>query len=552
MLEGRPKGGHTTLIDDIAMYRRFAAGLRGYLKRPLTAADCAAMRARQRASHEESFLRILEQGVYGNPRSPYRRLLDHAGIELGDVTRLVREDGLEEALGRLYDAGVHIGLHEVKGRRPVQRPGLEFAVSEHDFDNPLLRRHFEARSGGSRSPGRRTAFDLAHLEFEAAQFALFCEELDLTARPAAVWYPAPPGFAGLGGALVMAKLGRRVERWFSQTAVPVRSSPRAALLTSTAVGAGRLWAGGRIPWPEHVPPLEAEEVASWLADKAAGGSPGMVITYPSSAVSACAAAVDRGLDIAGSFFYVGGEPYTEEKARVVERAGARAVSWYGMTETGTIGLPCGRAELTDEVHVLPYKLAILKRPTRVGAVDLETLLVTTLVPYSPKLMLNMDTGDYAVLEEHDCACELGEAGFRWHLHTIRSHEKLTAAGMTFLGEDLLTVIEEVLPARFGGSPEDYQLVEEEAEAGVPQVTLVVSPRLGQLDDGEMIDTIFAHLAAEGGANRMMADVWRGGEVVRVARREPHVTTGGKVLPLHLKSVPAPRGRVPRTGRPGRR
>jgi hypothetical protein len=521
------------LLNDVAMYRRFAVGLRGWLKRPLTAADCAAMLARQRASFEGSFLRILAQGVYANRRSPYRKLLEHAGIELGDVVGLVRDDGLEAALGRLYDAGVHIGLQEVKGRRPVQRPGLEFAVSEHDFDNPLLRRHFEARSGGSRSAGRRTVFDLAHLEFEAAQFALFCDALDLMTRPAAVWYPAPPGFAGLGAALVLAKLGRRVERWFSQTAVPVRSSPRAALLTSTAVGAGRAWGGGRIPRPEHVPPVEAGLVAGWLADKAARGSPGMVITYPSSAVSACAAALARRLDIAGSFFYVGGEPFTEEKARVVERAGARAVSWYGMTETGTIGLPCGRAELTDEVHLLPYKLAVLKRPTRVGAIDLETLLVTTLVPYSPKLMLNMDTGDYAVLEEHDCACELGEAGFRRHLHDIRSHEKLTAAGMTFLGEDLLTLVEEVLPARYGGSPEDYQLVEEEAGDGLAQVTLLVSPRLGQLDHEQIVDTLFGHLEAEGGANRMMAEVWQSGQTVRVKRREPHVTTGGKVLPLHL-------------------
>jgi hypothetical protein len=522
------------MIHDVTTYRRFAVGLRSFLRRPLTTANCESILGRQRSSYQASFLHILEGGVYANARSPYRRLLEHAGIELGDVAALVRDIGLEAALGRLYDAGVHIRLSEVKGRRPVQRPGLEFPVSEHDFDNPLLQAHFEARSGGSRSAGRRTVFDLAHLEFEAAQYSILCDELGLTNRPAAVWYPAPPGFAGLGAGLVMARLGRRVDRWFSQTALPVRpAASRGLLLAATAVAAGRAWGKGRIPWPEHLSLDGADTVARWLAEEAARGSPGMLITYPSAAVSTCAAALDRRLDIAGSFFYVGGEPYTAEKARVVERAGARAVSWYGMTETGAIGLPCGRAELPDEVHLLPYKLAVLQRPTRVGAVDLETLLVTTLVPYSPKLMLNVDTGDYGMLEEHDCVCALGQAGYRRHLHAIRSHEKLTAAGMTFLGEDLVTLVDEVLPARYGGSPEDFQLVEEEGAAGVPRVTLVVSPRLGQLDDEQMIGTVLGHLAAAGGANRMMSEVWRGAETVRVARREPHVTTGGKVLPLHL-------------------
>lgn len=521
------------------MYRRYATGLRGYLGSPLDPPLWSAMLQRQRSSYADSFLGLLAQGIYDNPRSPYRRLLDHANIEYGDVAALVRDEGLEVALERLYDAGVYIQLNEIKGQRPVERGGLQFEVSERDFDNPLLSRHFEARSGGSRSAGRRTAFDLAHLEFEAAQFALFCEPLGLSSRPAAIWYPAPPGVAGLGAALVLAKLGRRVERWFSQTALPARpSAARPVLLTGTAVVAARAWARGRIPWPEHLPLDEAEAVARWLAAKVAEGTPALLVTYSSGAVSACAAALERGLDISGSSFYVGGEPYTAGKARVVERAGARAVSWYGMTETGTIGLPCDRAAACDEVHLLPYKVAVLQRPTRVGAVDLRTLLVTVLVPYAPKLLLNVDTGDYGTVEERDCDCALGRAGFRGRLRDIRSHEKLTAAGMTFLGDDLLILIEDVLPARYGGSPEDYQLVEEEGGDGRAHVTLVASPRLGELDDHEMIETMLGHLSASkrlAGA-RMMADVWRGASAVRVARREPHLTSGGKVLPLHLLRV----------------
>jgi hypothetical protein len=37
--------------------------------------------------------------------------------------------------------------------------------------------------------------------------------------------------------------------------------------------------------------------------------------------------------------------------------------------------------------------------------------------------------------------------------------------MNFLGTDLLRLIDEVLPARFGGAPTDYQFVEREDERG---------------------------------------------------------------------------------------
>ena len=37
--------------------------------------------------------------------------------------------------------------------------------------------------------------------------------------------------------------------------------------------------------------------------------------------------------------------------------------------------------------------------------------------------------------------------------------------MTFLDSDVIRVLEEVLPARFGGGPTDFQLVEQEDDDG---------------------------------------------------------------------------------------
>ena len=78
-------------------------------------------------------------------------------------------------------------------------------------------------------------------------------------------------------------------------------------------------------------------------------------------------------------------------------------------------------------------------------------------------------------------CPLAALGYRTHFHTIRSHEKLTSEGMTFLGHDLIRLVEEVLPAQFGGGPTDYQFVEVERD-GLPRVDLLVSPRLGPLNE----------------------------------------------------------------------
>lgn len=127
------------------------------------------------------------------------------------------------------------------------------------------------------------------------------------------------------------------------------------------------------------------------------------------------------------------------------------------------------------------KVGMIQRPKQVGdgGLCVGALLFTTLLPSCPKVMLNVESGDYAVAGERRCGCQLERMGFHRRLHEIRSFEKLNSAGVTFLGTELIALVEEVLPARFGGSPIDYQFVEEEEEEedGLPRVSLVVSPRL---------------------------------------------------------------------------
>src|SRR5207245_5670528 len=181
------------------------------------------------------------------------------------------------------------------------------------------------------------------------------------------------------------------------------------------------------------------------------------------------AAPQQGLDISGTWFRFAGEPYTRAEAAVVSEAGAHAVCHYSVSEVGRVACACTTPTALDDVHVLTEKLAVLQRPRLLeGGRTVQALQLTTLMAICPKLMLNVEVDDYGVLETRACGCPLGELGLGTHLRDIRSYEKLTGKGINFLGNDLITLVDEALPARFGGSPTDYQLVEKEV-GGLPRL-----------------------------------------------------------------------------------
>jgi len=148
-------------------------------------------------------------------------------------------------------------------------------------------------------------------------------------------------------------------------------------------------------------------------------------------------------------------------------------------------------------------------------------------------MLNVESGDYGTLEERDCGCPWGELGLRTHVSGLRSYDKLTSEGVTFMGSILFDILENVLPARFGGGPTDYQFSEEEQD-GLPRVSIIASPRLGQLDEPAVIETVLQALRTSQEGGSLMAAHWRQGNTLHVLRREPYTTGSQKVQPLHVQ------------------
>ena len=104
--------------------------------------------------------------------------------------------------------------------------------------------------------------------------------------------------------------------------------------------------------------------------------------------------------------------------------------------------------------------------------------------------------------------------------------------MTFLDTDVIRVLEEVLPRRFGGGPTDYQLVEEGSPEGRPTLRLLVHPRVGTLDAPTVSGAFLDAIGAGSGAQKVMELAWRDAGVLRVERQAPRPTPLGKILHLH--------------------
>lgn len=295
-------------------------------------------------------------------------------------------------------------------------------------------------------------------------------------------------------------------------------------------------AGVPLPRPEHVPLDDPRPILGWLTESLGAGARPHLFSFTSSAVALCRAAARAGADLTGAHLTVVGEPVTAARMRVLRDSGAEVAPRYAIIECSSIGHGCLSPEVSDEVHFLSDLHALVQPGPElsVAGVSRSALFLSSLRLAAPFVLLNVSMGDEAVVTERACGCPLARLGWATHLHTIRSPEKLTAGGMTFLDTDVVRVLEEVLPARFGGGPTDYQLLEEEAADGRPRLRLLVHPAIGALDGARVVDTFLTAVGKTGGAAEVMARMWHDAGFLNVDRRPPYATPTGKILHLHVR------------------
>jgi hypothetical protein len=523
------------LVADLKMYGRFAWGLRGYLRQRLSLEEARAIVRRRLAERDRNFLRLVERGIFGNRRSPYRPLLKLAGCELGDLQNMVRANGVEATLRALREAGVYVSYEEFKGRTPIVRDGRVIPVRAQDFDNPYLSHYYQAESGGTTGAGTRVELDLDHLAATAPNRMLGYEAHGVLGIPTVVWYGVLPDASGIAIILYATRFGQTPQRWFApitnRAARPVR---KYQLATQYIVAMGRLW-GTPIPWPEPLSLDQAAVVTRWAAKMLQAHGACLIRTSVSMALRVAHAAREEGLDLRGATFLGGAEPPTPAKVNGITRTGARWVPSYGITETGWIGMGCGHPVDGNDLHFYHDSVALIQYPRQVPGTEItvDAFYFTSLLPSAPKLLLNMESDDYGVIEHRLCGCPLESYGFTEHLRHVRSFRKLTGEGVTLIGSEMIHILEEVLPARFGGSPLDYQLLEEEDAVGFTRLSLVVSPKIAIADERAVIEAVLDALRRSSGAADLARAIWSQAGTLRIKRMEPIWTERGKLMPLHL-------------------
>jgi len=519
-------------LGDVLIGARFLRKLPSFLRDPLTIDEARVILRARLERRETAFLALVRRGIYENRASPYRPLLAHAGCEYGDLERSVTRDGVEGTLRDLFRQGVYLTVDEYKGRRPIQRGSTSISIDPVQLRNPQSACHVPVRTSGSRSRRMPVPMDLTFIRDCAVNVLLWLHARGAVESVKAHWQV--PGSGAMARLLEYASFSPPV-RWFS----PI--DPTAAGLhplyrwSATALQWGSRLARVPLPRSEYVPFDDPLPIVRWMDNVLRAGGTPHLHTWPSSAVRVAQAAATAGVDLDGAQFTVVGEPITDARLAVVRRVRAQAWPRYGSVESGGIGYGCVAPERADEVHLLQDCVAVIQAGADGPARDLpvNALLLSSLRPTAPVVLLNVSLGDQASVGSRACGCPLEKLGWTTHLHTVRSYEKLTAGGVTFLDTEAIRVLEEVLPSRFGGTPTDYQLVEDAAEDGQPRLRLLVRPEVGPLDP-HAVATAFLDAIGEGSQGaRLMALRWRDTKVLRVQRQAPLTTPSGKILHLHL-------------------
>ena len=521
-------------LADLKMYARFAMGLRGFLGNRISLAEAEAVVRQRIAERENNFLRLVEKAIFGYPKSPYRPLLEMAGCEMEDIRSMVRNSGLEATLRELRESGVYITFEEFKGRKPLVRSGKVFHLKPRQFDNPYLSRFYYGTTSGTTGPGTRVEIDLDHMVTMTPHLMLEHHIHGTLDTPLGIWFGTLPDPTGIHAVLMRSRYGAVPLKWFAPVSdADLKPALKYRLATRGILMAGRLF-GIPLPGPEPLRLDQAAVIARWSARMAEEHGACYLTTHVSQALRICLAASEENLDLTHVTVTAGGEPPTPAKVRMITRTGARWAPKYITVDTGAVGIGCGNPVDGNDLHLLKDSLALIQYPREVpgSGVTVDAFNFTTLLPTAPKLLLNVESDDYGIIETRSCGCPLEAYGFTEHVRDVHSFGKLTGEGVTLVGSEMLHILEEVLPTRFGGSPLDYQLLEEEDQQGFTRLSLLVSPRIQISNEAQILETVLSALRRSSTAAHLASALWKQAETLRVRRQEPIWTARGKFMPLH--------------------
>jgi hypothetical protein len=518
---------------DLKMAASFLSRLPTFLRHKIEPAQARQIILQRMRNREQRFLDMAKQRIFGYPQSPYLKLMQYAGIELGDIKVMLRREGLEGTLIELLRAGVYLKVDEFKGRKDAVRGSQTIRTDPVRLRNPESQFHIPVHSSGSRTgSGTPVMIDLAYVADCAVNICLLFHLHSGDDWLKSDW--EVPGGGALFRLLKFSRFGKPPVKWFSQLDPSSKELHPRYRYSGLGLHYASLALRSPIPAPEYAPLDDPSPIARWMAATLAKGGIPFLDTFPSSAVRLCLAAHEQGIDLTGSRILISGEPITAARTATIERTGAKLLPRYGSMETGPMGYCCMNRQGPDDLHMVEDLHALIQAGSHGPALGLpaEALFISSLQPSAPFVMLNVSMGDQAELLPGGCGCPVEEY-WPHRIRKIRSFEKLTCAGMTFLDTDVVKLLEEVLPGLYGGAPTDYQLLDNEDERGEPQLHLLIHPELGPLDESQVRETFFQALRGGSESAKVMGMTLQGAGVLKIRRQVPLSSGGGKILHLHV-------------------
>lgn len=487
---------------------------------------------------EDNFLSVLKRAIYDNYNSPYRRIIQSARISFQDIQYSVSRSGIEETLRFLKKKGVYLTLDEIKGRKRTIRSGLDIRFKESDFNNPCISPAFYIQSGGTMNggTGTRTNISFAFLAQRAQHRHTMFDLFSLFEGPVFLWYPTLGGVE-MAILLECAKIGKPAAKFFYMVEDIAKNPTFTAKMAFHYLRYIGKTIGVSFPAPENISINEPSEIVKHIQSIMQKSVTLCIRTFVSSAVRIASIAKKNNISLNGVKFWVSGEPLTRGKAQEISDSGAECICQYSFGETGgTVAIGCGDPLFPDDVHLFSDLFAVIQHTIQsdYSERNFEGFLFTTLSLQAPKILLNVENGDYGIVEQRKCTCMLGNLGLTTHIHSIRSFEKFNGEGITIFGCDFIHLIDNVLVPHYGGNSTDYQFIEEH-DKNVSSTSLAISPEIGVVDENEVLHRIYKELAISQ-AYKTQLNLWCQSGTLKIKRIRPLRNRRGKIFPVRLEHV----------------
>jgi hypothetical protein len=512
------------LIEEAVRYSRMAVSLARHLRTPVDPDPEGTLR--QLLQNRETNFLSLAKAVLADLEHPYSQLFRVAGCSYADLEKTVLADGVESALQALLKAGVYVSHDEFRGREEIVRGGKHIRSDPSSWMNRQATGAIGCSTSGSSGKPIATDGNSARTAHMEAHAHLVVRELE-SGIPAMVSIaPILPGY-GIMSLLIFARANLGFERWFA-IGGKSRQNRHYRAVTRFLVAEMRLM-GTRAPYPTYLEPNDFLPAAEYLARRRSEGARLIVNGFVSSLSRVAAAAADHGLDLAGCRALCAGEALTPAKCATMESVGIQPYATYWTSEFGSLGPACRSMRSRNSVHISREAVALTMRPHELAGVD--SICLTSLLPFAPRLAINVEIGDTGVIEPSTCDCSMRKLGFDLQIRDVAAIGHVTAQGMMIAADDLAKVLEEALPARLGGHAGDYQLVE--TESGLQtEMVLRVRPGAANVPLEEVLKAFLAETGRlYGGSLSVMS--WSHSNGIRAEIGEPVLAGAGKFRAVRL-------------------